>query len=186
MAKLVYGPATCVTTIDVDRAPEIVDKYATRIKNLIASYDKSDAELDMRDIHDSCLPEAVHIMIDMIQELDIKTVRDVYHILTISEEDHLRRALYQRVLVGTLQSMVFDEGMNIAILPSYDASFRESKRCCVTGRSHTITLSVIDFDNEVYMTKRETYNEHPVKLVTFSYYARVKPYDITDEEFFEG
>lgn len=186
MAKLLNGPATCVTTIDMDKAPEIVDKYAARIKHLIESYDRSDAELDYRDIHDNCLPEAVHIMIDMMQELDVKTVRDVYHILTISEQDHLLRALYQRVLIGTLRSMVFDEGENTAILPTYEEVLRESEKCNICRRSHTITLLVINFDNEVYMTRRELYNGHRVKLITFSYYARMKPYDITDEEFFEG
>ena len=186
MAKLVCGPATCVTTIDMDKAPEIVEKYANRIKNLIASYDRSDAELDYRDIHDNCLPEAVRIMMDMMQELDVKTVRDVYHILTISEDEHLRRALYQRVLIGTLRSMVFDEGKNTAILPTYEDVLRESEKCNICNRSHAVTLTVINFDNDVFMTRRENYNGHQVKLVTFSYYARVKPYDITNEEFFEG
>lgn len=186
MAKLLNGPAKNVTTIDLDKAPEIVDKCAARIKNLIASYDNSDTDLDMRDIHNKCLPEAVHIMLDMMLELDIKTVCDAYHILLISEEDHLRRALYQRVLVGTLISIVFDENKNFAMLPTYGKALRESKKCRVGGLVNTVTLSVIDFDDVVYMTKRETYNGHQVKLVTFSYYAHIQPHDITDEKFFQG
>ena len=186
MAKLLNGPAKSVTTIDLDKAPEIVKKCAASIKNLIASYDRSDTELDMRDIHNKCLPEAVHIMLDMMLELDIKTVRDAYHILLMSEEDHLRRALYQRVLVGTLISIVFDENKNFAMLPTYDKALRESERCRIGGLVHTVTLSVIDFDDEVYMTKRETYNGHQVKLVTFSYYAHIQTHDITDDEWFQG
>lgn len=186
MAKLLNGPAKGVTTIDLDKAPEIVDKYAARIKDLINSYDRSDTELDARGIHNNCLPEAVHIMLDMIQELDIKTVRDAYHIMVISEEEHLRRALYQRALVGTLRSIVFDENKNIAILPTYDKALCESKKCRVGGLRHSITLTVIDFDDEIYTTRRDTYNGHIVKLLMFSYYALMKPYDMESEEFLQG
>ena len=113
------------------------------------------------------MPNAVKIVLQLLEDVNMSSIDDAKKLIEMTQTKH---TIFQRAMLATLCSTVFDEETGEVILPSYEEAMDGKRYFQLVARDAAVCLRVINFKDHAELLSTKPYNGQPVKLVTVPYF----------------
>lgn len=113
------------------------------------------------------MPKAIKIVLELLDVVGMSSIDDAKKLIEMTQTKH---TIFQRAMLATLCSTVFDEETGEVILPSYEEAMNGKRYIYLVERDAAVCLRVINFKGQAELLSTKSYNGQPVKLVTVPYF----------------
>ena len=113
------------------------------------------------------MPKAIKIVLELLDVVGMSSIDDAKKLIEMTQTKH---TIFQRAMLATLCSTVFDEETGEVILPSYEEAMDGQRYIYLVTRDAAVCLRVINFKDQAELLSTKSYNGQPVKLVTVPYF----------------
>lgn len=113
------------------------------------------------------MPKAIKIVLELLDVVGMSSIDDAKKLIEMTQTKH---TIFQRAMLATLCSTVFDEETGEVILPSYEEAMDGNRYIYLVTRDAAVCLRVINFKDQAELLSTKSYNGQPVKLVTVPYF----------------
>lgn len=113
------------------------------------------------------MPKAIKIVLELLDVVGMSSIDDAKKLIEMTQTKH---TIFQRAMLATLCSTVFDEETGEVILPSYEEAMDGKRYIYLVTRDAAVCLRVINFKDQAELLSTKSYNGQPVKLVTVPYF----------------
>ena len=113
------------------------------------------------------MPKAIKIVLELLDVVGMSSIDDAETLIQMTQAKH---TIFQRAMIATLCSTVFDEESGEVILPSYEEAMNGKRYIQLVKRDAAVCLHVINFKDQAELLSVMSYNGQPVKLVVIPYF----------------